>query len=59
MFQNSQIQVGGLFALKTSYPLIKTIYPYLGLETKTSGWVAGNVFLEPNFSMRAGLRIIM
>jgi len=46
---------GGLINLRTAYGVSEDVEPYLELETKSEGWVAGNVYLDANFSARTGL----
>lgn len=53
-FTSTQAQLGGMFSLKGSYP-IGPWRPFLCLEGKTRGWQLGNVFLEQNLSLNAGL----
>jgi hypothetical protein len=33
----------------------RTIEPYVEIEAKTGGWVAGDVYLDRNLSVRTGL----
>lgn len=54
-FQTSSSEPGGLISLKTAYPLSKNIESYIEIEGKTDGWVAGNVYLDDNFSVRIGI----
>jgi hypothetical protein len=56
-FTASKMQPGGLLSIRTHFPVHKTWYPYLELEQKSHGWVAGNVFLDPNFSVRMGVSV--
>ncbi len=54
-FQTSESSLGGLVGLRGAYEVGEIWFPYLELEAKTKGWVMGNVFLEENISVRAGL----
>lgn len=55
-FYTDQGQAGGLLYAQLRYPLSKTFQPYLEVEGKTQGWVAGTPFLTPNLTVRAGVR---
>jgi hypothetical protein len=57
-FKTDKSQLGGLFSLKLQYPLTQLLRPYIDLEAKSKGWVAGNVFLGSNISVRLGLNVI-
>jgi hypothetical protein len=59
LFKTSNMKLGGLFGIKAHYPLNRIWQPYFELEGKTPGWVAGNVFLESNLSMRLGVRAMI
>ncbi|MFZ5973762.1 MAG: hypothetical protein ACOYXA_19445 [Bacteroidota bacterium] len=48
-------KAGGLVQFRVYYPVSKQFSAYAEAEAKSSGWVAGNPFLKPNMSMRAGL----
>ena len=48
-------KLGGLIELTIAPPL-KNILPYLDLSLKSDGWVAGNPYLENNFTFRIGTR---
>jgi len=39
------------------YQIGTDIFPYVGVEAKTPGWLAGNVFLDRGFSVWTGLRV--
>lgn len=54
-FSTNQAQAGGLLAAQLRFPLGKTWQPYLEAEGKTQGWVAGNPYLRPNLTVRAGV----
>jgi len=56
LFYSKKLQAGGLIEAKIYYPVSKTINPYISFTAKTSGWVAGNVYLEKNTSASLGLR---
>lgn len=55
-FDTSKGQIGGLIGLKAQYAA-KTLVPYIEIEAKTKGWVMGNVFLDDNISVNAGLQL--
>lgn len=46
---------GGLASVRASWGGVRTIEPYLEIEAKTGGWVAGDVYLDRNLSVRTGL----
>jgi hypothetical protein len=46
---------GGLASVRASWGGPRTIEPYLEIEAKTGGWVAGDVYLDRNLSVRTGL----
>lgn len=54
-FKTSNGQLGVLTSAKLAYPLNSYLKALLELEAKTAGWVAGNVFLDANFSSRVSL----
>jgi hypothetical protein len=54
-FYTDQGQAGGLIYAQLRYPLSRTWQPYLEVEGKTQGWVAGNPFLPANLTVRAGI----
>jgi hypothetical protein len=54
-FRTQESQPGGLLSVKINYPVSKTFETYIGVEQKTDGWVAGNVYLEDVFSLQLGL----
>jgi hypothetical protein len=56
LFFSKKGKVGGLLEVKVHYPVSPYIQPYFTVTTKTNGWVAGNVYLESNFSASFGLR---
>jgi hypothetical protein len=55
MFDTDKGQAGGLLYAQLRSPKTKTWQPYLEVEAKTKGWVAGNPFLDANFTVRAGV----
>jgi len=57
LFNDKNVQPGGLVEAKILVPVSKLIQPYLLLTAKTTGWVAGNVYQEADFSLKAGLQI--
>lgn len=52
-FFESKSLLGGMLGLSASYP-IKNFRPYLELNSKSEGWVAGNPYLSKNVSARFG-----
>ena len=55
-FLTTEGSPGGLIGLRTSY-LTGVWAPYAEIEWKSPGWVMGNVFLDQNFSFRAGISL--
>ena len=53
-FHTEESQLRGLIGLSIVYPK-KKLRPYLDLEWKSAGWVAGIPYLDKNFTIRAGL----
>jgi hypothetical protein len=48
---------GGLIDLKIKIRLNHAVFPYIQVVAKSKGWVAGNVFLEKNFSLKIGTNV--
>jgi hypothetical protein len=46
---------GGSAELSTSYNLTGSMFCYLSLHSKTSGWELGNPYLDDNLSLSAGI----
>jgi hypothetical protein len=46
---------GGLASVRASWGGARAIEPYFEIEAKTGGWVAGDVYLDRNLSVRTGL----
>ena len=58
-FRTSTGELGALVAAKVAYPLSRSGWTtFVELEGKTQGWVAGNVFLDRNFSARTGFNLL-
>ncbi len=57
MFFSKSSKPGGLLSARIYYPINKRYEAYLKLSGKSEGWVAGNVYLEPNISSQVGLAI--
>jgi hypothetical protein len=55
-FRTSEAQLGGKAEILMSTQFGKTWHPYLTFSAKTEGWVAGDVYLNSNFSCRFGIR---
>jgi hypothetical protein len=53
-FRTTRAQVGGLASLRIRPLTVSRFAPYVEVEGKTAGWVAGNVNLERNVSVRVG-----
>ncbi len=54
-FRPTSGTVGGLAAIRVDHPLAARFGSYMELEGKTAGWVAGNVHLDANLSLRLGV----
>lgn len=54
-FFASEAIPGGLVGLKMALASDRWLTPFVELEGKTQGWVAGNVYLDRNFSTRIGV----
>lgn len=58
-FKTSKGKLGTLVAAKVNYPLGSRGWTtFVELEGKTPGWVAGNVFLDRNFTARTGVNLL-
>lgn len=58
-FYTDQANTGGRLVLRTDLQVSKRFNPYLELEMKSPGWVAGNSYLDSNTSFRAGITYIL
>jgi hypothetical protein len=56
-FRTALTQPGGLVALRVRQATPARVAAFLELEGKTQGWVAGNVHLERNVSVRIGASV--
>lgn len=54
-FDTNKGALGGQIAARFVYPLQAQWRTYIETDWKTAGWVAGNVYLDANTSLRAGL----
>jgi len=54
-YDASAVDTGGLLSVRAGLGLAPGFEPYVEVEGKTAGWVAGNVFLDRNISARMGL----
>ncbi len=54
-FYSKKASPGGLFEGKIYNQITNNLRYYVAIEMKTSGWVAGNPYLNGNFSSRLGL----
>jgi hypothetical protein len=55
-FRTREARTGGLVSLDVQLGG-RGVRPYVAVVAKSAGWVAGNVFLEKNLSVAAGLRL--
>ncbi|MDH5443949.1 MAG: hypothetical protein OEY52_00240 [Gammaproteobacteria bacterium] len=55
LFTTSESEQGGLAGIKLHIPWTRQMESYFEVETKSHGWVAGNVYLEPETSYRFGI----
>jgi len=55
-FSSTKGKFGGLISADVSYAFSRRWEAYAQLTGKTDGWVAGNVYLDKNLSLRGGLR---
>jgi hypothetical protein len=58
-FRTSKGSLGGLASISASYRNTSIWNPYVELETKSRGWVAGNPFLTEKLSVRIGVRAMI
>jgi hypothetical protein len=54
-FRDSDGAFGGLAGVRVTAPLRGRFGSFVDVETKSAGWVAGNVHLDRNTSVRFGL----
>lgn len=54
-FQTSGTSFTGLIGGRLSLRASRNFYPYVTIEGKTKGWIAGNPFLDDNVSVKLGL----
>jgi hypothetical protein len=54
-FDADSSELGGIATLKFNFPSYRQWETFLEMEAKTQGWVAGNVYLGDNFSVRLGV----
>ena len=54
-FYTAESELGGLAAMKLNIPWNRTTETFIEIETKSDGWVAGNVYLQRETSLRIGL----
>lgn len=57
-FTSDHGKFGGMISADASYVLGR-LEPYVELSAKTAGWLVGDVNLDSNISLRAGLRWLM
>lgn len=58
-FAEKRAQAGGLLSLKLNHVYSRALQPFVELEGKSEGWVAGNVYLDKNVSLRAGVESLL
>jgi hypothetical protein len=56
-FTTSGMAPGGLLSLRMGYEATRALSPFVEVEGKSAGWVAGNVALGPAAAVRAGLSV--
>jgi hypothetical protein len=54
-FRDTDASAGGLASLRVATPVRGRFGSFVELETKSAGWVAGNVHLDPATAVRFGL----
>jgi hypothetical protein len=54
-FESTSSRPGALASLRATWAGWRAIQPYVEMEAKTAGWVAGNVYLDRNVAGRVGL----
>lgn len=57
MFRDTDASAGGAAALRVDFAPSRRVGTYVELETKTAGWMAGNVHLDANTSVRFGATV--
>ncbi len=55
-FFTEESQMGGLISFKVAYQNRSVFQPYLEIDTKTNGWVAGIPYLKKKISTRFGFQ---
>jgi hypothetical protein len=58
-FRTRESKPGALAALRVVRPGSNRWGTFLEVEAKTAGWVAGNVSLDPNLSVRLGGSVVL
>jgi hypothetical protein len=56
-FKTSSADFTGLAELNVIWKASKHFYPYISVEAKSKGWIAGNAFLDERISIKAGLSV--
>ena len=61
LFRDTRAATGGAIALRVDVPATRRFGAFVELESKTAGWMAGNVHLDANTSVRVGatMRLLM
>ena len=57
LFRTADTTPGGRLSAKASYKISRTVLPYCQLQYKSTGWVAGDVFLQPRFEGKLGISL--
>lgn len=55
MFFTDESELGGIATIKLNIPTQTNVESYIEVEAKTDGWVAGNVYLQNDVSLRLGI----
>lgn len=55
LFTTAESEQGGLAAIKLYIPWNRHVETFMEIESKSNGWVAGNVYLENETSLRLGV----
>ena len=53
-FRTSKVDFLGLIGCRADFRICKNFFSYLDVQAKTKGWVAGNVYLNDNVSVKVG-----
>jgi len=56
LFQDTTASFGGALEVRVAPKLNRWYHPYLDIEAKTKGWLAGNPYQNQNVSVRVGFK---